>query len=199
VSTEEWRPIPGYSRYEASNEGRIRKAVDSAVLDVGVGKRAGELLEPTSNGRGYGYVCVLPDGYDWRAVNPTPPVRVSHLVALAFLGPVPEGCEVGHRDMDPANDRADNIVYRTPAERRAATKAAGRGPGRKPGTHALTHEQVNAVRERRKSGEKVRDIARDYPEHCLETVRRASINHLGRTWTGKPPHRLKTLNPDAVV
>lgn len=194
MSAEEWRPIPGYSRYEASSEGRIRKTVDSTMPNWCApskfrGKMKGEMLEAVPNGRGHPYVGVLPDGFDFRAINPKPPVRVSKLVALAFLGPQPDGCEVGHRDMDPANCRADNIVYRTRNERLAEMAAVGRGPGRKPGRRNLTCEEVDAIRTRRKSGEPVASIARDYPDWCTETIRRASINYLGPTWMGKRPHR----------
>jgi hypothetical protein len=40
---------------------------------------------------------------------------VHHLVAEAFIGPMPPGQEVNHVDADKANNRAENLEYQTPS------------------------------------------------------------------------------------
>ena len=44
--------------------------------------------------------------------------RVHRLVAYAFLGPPPslEQCQVNHKDLDPSNNRVENLEYVTPSE-----------------------------------------------------------------------------------
>jgi hypothetical protein len=41
---------------------------------------------------------------------------VHRLVLSAFVGPCPEGLEAAHRDGDPANNRAENLMWASHAE-----------------------------------------------------------------------------------
>lgn len=90
---EEWRDIPGFSGYRASNFGRVR------------GPR--RLLTPGCNLKGYLHVS---------ATKPKRTVSVHKLVLLAFVGERPEGCEVNHKDGVKSNNRLDNLEYATSAE-----------------------------------------------------------------------------------
>lgn len=88
---EIWRNIPGFERYEASDLGRIRSAQSGQVLKPHYfkGKYASYNLYD-SNKKAH---CIR--GY--RAVY------------TAFIGPVPDGCELDHIDNNTKNDRLDNI------------------------------------------------------------------------------------------
>ena len=104
---EIWKDIPGYEgKYQASNLGRIR----SLDRQLGTpGKKGfktmkGQVLRPGPTKSGHLYV-VLGHG---AAGSP-----VHQLIALAFIGPRPEGKEVCHNDGDPTNNRADNLRYDT--------------------------------------------------------------------------------------
>jgi len=45
-------------------------------------------------------------------------VKLHHAVALAWIGPRPEGCECDHLNGNVADNRADNLEWVTPAENR---------------------------------------------------------------------------------
>ena len=90
---EEWRPIPGFERYEASNLGRIRslKHASPRVLSTRVPPSARYLR-----------VRIAGESRD-----------VHGLVALAWLGPRPEGMEVCHNNGDGSDCRLINLRYDT--------------------------------------------------------------------------------------
>ena len=99
MTTEEWRPIPGYPDYEASSLGRI--------ASVKRGER--QVLAGGRTDTGYRNVLLYTDGVRVGA-------RVHALVALTFHGPRPEGLEVRHLDGDQLNNAATNLRYGTHEE-----------------------------------------------------------------------------------
>lgn len=101
MTTQEWRPIPGFSGYEVSDQGNVRS--------LKPGKEGPRL--PTVD-RGYLRLGLSVEGVVHKR-------GVHQLVALAFIGPVPEGCEVRHLDGDRANNTLANLAYGTSAENRA--------------------------------------------------------------------------------
>lgn len=52
--------------------------------------------------------------------------KVATLVCGAFQGPRPDGHEVTHLNGDALDNRAENLVWRTPAEKMAARAEARR-------------------------------------------------------------------------
>lgn len=102
MTGEEWRPIPGFTRYQASSEGRIRSHVRDPL-----GQPMALLLNPANR---YLTAGPTPVGGKQKWV----PVHV--LVALAFHGERPHGMEVRHLDGDRLNNRADNLAWGTHAE-----------------------------------------------------------------------------------
>lgn len=96
---EQWRQVPGVSpAYEVSDLGRVRSLKRYAGTNLRV-------LATPLDSRGRPSVCI-----DRKAR------RVHQLVALAFLGPRPEGMEVRHLDGDMTNNRLSNLAYGTHAE-----------------------------------------------------------------------------------
>lgn len=121
---EEWRPVPGFELiYEASNLGRIK----SLPRRVRFGKQTRltpeKILKGSDNGRGYKYVAVPHSKHKYIHV----------LVASAFLGPIPEGCEVNHKDADKSNNRPCNLEFTSRQENMAHAKSLGRLTGRPKG------------------------------------------------------------------
>lgn len=111
---EEWRPIPDYlGWYEASSEGQIRRVRSAKGAKVGrllrqhLSRRHGRLSVTLSRG------CATKTHW------------VHGLVATAFLGPVPEGVEVNHKDGDRTNNRAGNLEYTTRRENNAHAVTLG--------------------------------------------------------------------------
>lgn len=111
--TEIWKDIPGYKgRYQASTKGRIR-SVDHRVRVVAHGTEAtrfvrGRVLRPGQYCKSGHVSVVLGHGAKGSPVH--------QLVALTFLGPVPDGCEVCHNDGNPRNNAVENLRYDTRTE-----------------------------------------------------------------------------------
>jgi hypothetical protein len=114
---EEWRDIPGFPGYQASDLGRIRS------LDRRVPQRTkggvtmnrlwtGRILAQAIDGAGY-----------WSVGEKLG--RVHILVMLTFVGPPPDGQEVCHDDGDRQNARLDNLRYGTRAANVADTVRHG--------------------------------------------------------------------------
>lgn len=94
--TEEWRDVPGYEGlYQVSNCGRVRSF-----------HRDGCILQPSPNPKGYLNLTLSKHGVQETAT-------VHKLVALAFIGQCPEGCEINHIDLDKSNNVPSNLEYLT--------------------------------------------------------------------------------------
>lgn len=97
---EQWRPIPGYEgRYDVSDHGRVRSWMKWR------GRPGPRILTHCPDENGYPRV---------RMGSRSP--RVHILVALAFLGPRPNGQEVRHLDGHETNPRLSNLAYGTPSQ-----------------------------------------------------------------------------------
>ena len=98
---EEWRPIPGYERYEASDLGNVRRARDDR------GRFIGRILDPHRGRTGHLKVSVYGERGQWRT-------GVHRLVCLAFHGPAPMADSVVcHNDGNPENNRPENLRWGT--------------------------------------------------------------------------------------
>jgi hypothetical protein len=109
---ETWRAIPGYEGlYEVSSMGEVRSLPRPITKRMHYGVQRfltkERLLQPIVSSLGYRRVG-LTDSYGHRRIR-----QISHLVALAFIGPRPRGQEVCHCDGVRNNDAADNLRYDT--------------------------------------------------------------------------------------
>ena len=172
---EEWRDIPGYEgRYQASTEGRIR-SLNRYVRVVAHGTEAkrlvkGRVLRPGRYCKSGHVSVVLGHG--------APGSPVHQLVALAFLGPKPEGMEVCHTDGDPKNNAASNLRYDTRRENILDKFRQG-------GAHKiLTVNDAVEIRRMLKEGHSSAEIAKIF------NVSRACISDLkrGRTFSWLKEH-----------
>ena len=102
---ERWLPVVGFEGfYEVSDLGRVRSLPRWRVPQA-------RILKPIhfNNNRAYHCVTLCVHGREHRR-------QVHVLVALAFLGPKPEGMEVRHLDGNPHNCSAGNLTWGTRSE-----------------------------------------------------------------------------------
>lgn len=166
VDKEVWKDIPGYEgRYQASSEGRIR-SVTRRVRLVAHGTETtrlskGQILRPGKARSGHVSV-VLGHGAAGSQVH--------QLVAMTFLGPCPDGCEVCHNDGNPENNALSNLRYDTRSEN---IKDVIRQGGR---WRKLNAEDVREIREMLSRGFTGAEIARSF---CISQSQVSKIK-LGR-------------------
>ena len=124
--TEEWRPVPGYPRYEVSSLGRVR------------GRNG--LKTPTKEKSGYWRVGLCRGGHRLSFL-------VHRLVLAAFVGPCPAGLESCHEDDDPNNNRLSNLRWDTPRANAADRDTnGGTARGEESPVAKLTEADVRAIR-----------------------------------------------------
>jgi hypothetical protein len=97
---ETWKPIPGFSRYEASTWGRLRSLNYKCSSCVRV-------ITPTISPDGYMKTMLQGDNGKYRSWT------VHLFVCLAFIGHKPKGLEVNHKDGIKINNSPDNLEYCT--------------------------------------------------------------------------------------
>jgi len=103
MKVEEWKSIPGFSRYEASNLGRIRS------LNY---KRTGKVvvLKPALSEDGYLATMLLSDNGRYCSW------KVHRFVTLTFFGEREPGMQVNHKDGVKTNNSIDNLEYCTSSQ-----------------------------------------------------------------------------------
>lgn len=102
---EEWRPIcidgsKWIWRYEVSNQGRVR----AHPLVSARGSKPGRILKTNVDSKGYPQVDLWLDSHRHTR-------KIHRLVALAFIGPKPDGCTINHKDSNKTNNRVENLEY----------------------------------------------------------------------------------------
>jgi hypothetical protein len=126
---ENWKVIPGYEKYEASDMGHIRNATTGYILSQAI------------NGSSAGYYFVR------LSLTPKhrPVVRVAKLVALAFLPPRPLGYQIEHIDQNRFNNKITNLKYVTPSENVTNSYKAGSHPKKQPNMQWLKPHHYKAI------------------------------------------------------
>lgn len=98
---EQWKTIPGWERYEASNVGRVRSWQNTR------GNLAAEPRIKTPFYRGGRPYISMSMG------NRRGTKQVGHLVLLAFAGKPAPGLEASHVDGNAANNHVENLAWET--------------------------------------------------------------------------------------
>jgi HNH endonuclease/NUMOD4 motif len=150
-SNEEWLLCPGFSDYEISSKGNVRRIRS---------KRNIVLLVPRAlhiNHGGYPSFTFFVDG---RSTNK----QIHPLVCEAFHGPKPSPIhQAAHWDGNHANNSKDNLRWATPIENMADSLRLGRVQrGSKRWNATLTEEDVKDIKRRLAAGETGLSIAKHY-------------------------------------
>lgn len=138
--TERWRAIPSFPDYEASSEGRIRRAVPISRALNGYG--AGRVLKTFPHKTLlYHFVGLYRDE---KQIS----VTVHVCVCEAFHGPRPsERHQVAHGNGDRTDNRPRNLRWATPKENQADSGKHGTRPiGERRWNAKLSESDVRAIR-----------------------------------------------------
>jgi len=134
---EIWKTIPNFPDYEASNFGRVRRAVWRNGAP-----RLGRILKPGKCGGSRNYLSV--------ALSHNGVIKyltVHSLIALVFLGPRPDSHEINHKNGNKADNRPENLEYVTSQENKQHAHEMGlyRGPKRQ-WAAKLTPDDIHEIR-----------------------------------------------------
>ena len=140
LPNEIWKKIPGFSRYEASNFGRLRSLnyKNSGIIKV---------LTPGLSTDGYLKTVLLNDKSKYITV------AVHRVIALVFKGKKPKNKEVNHKDGIKINNFENNLEYLTRQQNvQHSIKLGLQIPfrGSEVGTSKLTEDKVKELRELKK-------------------------------------------------
>jgi hypothetical protein len=135
-----WKRIPGYSNYEASSDGDIRRAVDGPKNHWA---RKGRVRLRSVGLKGKVKLRLWSDE-EQRFKS----VHAANMILLAFVGPKPtpehHAC---HRDDDKLNDKLSNLYWGTAKENKADARHNGRiAQGARHGAAKLTATEVRKIR-----------------------------------------------------
>lgn len=179
--TEEWRPVSHWrGSYEVSNLGRVRSVTRTVVRGNGTAQTwTGRMLRRTIGSTGYPQVHL-------RNRSGSTVQKVHRLVAMAFLGQPPDGCEVNHKDGNKLNPRLENLEWVTPRQNRKHAWDTGLrnrshlpvNCGSQNQRAKLSESIVASAREEAKAGATYASLARKYGVH--KTTMRSAVN--GETW-----------------
>lgn len=142
---EQWKPVREFpDHYEVSTYGRVRRTMAYR------GIQSGRIRKPAMFGKYPGYLL---------SISQQSFARLMHrLVADAFLGPIPEGMQVNHKDGNKLNSHVTNLEIVTNSENRMhAYRVLGVKPNRAatgPKNHnaKLDWVKVDAIRSAYASG-----------------------------------------------
>ena len=139
---ERWLPVVGYEDlYGVSSFGRVKR------IKEGPNTWPGRVLAHALGGAGYPFVGLWGE-------NGKKQRYIHHLVSEAFIGTIPFGKEVNHKDGNKENNLADNLEYVTHAENLGHAAAAGfMQKGINHYSATLTNNDAETVRDRLREGE----------------------------------------------
>lgn len=127
---EIWKDVVGYEGlYQVSNIGRIKSMRRGIIYkDVEICRNGFKstfihpvrerIMKQHSYGTGYKQIMLSNKG-----TKSSPAVH--RLVISAFVGPLPDGCQVNHKDGNKSNNRVENLEYVTARENMMHAKMTG--------------------------------------------------------------------------
>lgn len=125
-ANEEWRVVPSFILYEASDYGRVRREKTKRIISQHFNKAGYPSVTLSINGKVY--------------VRP-----VHSLVAEAFIGPRPQNMFVRHLDGDRANNVIDNLQYAIGYNQRGRQPVPRHEPEMRPGWYVMINSQIDSA------------------------------------------------------
>ena len=171
-----FRVIPGYLSYAINESGVVLSACG----------RGGGWRKPKPWGSAIRLAYIKDNGgYNRVSLNRngrSKQIPVHTLVLLTFVGPRPDGMQCRHLDGNQCNNHVSNLSWGTPLENHFDKHLHGTdNRGEKCYKAKLKTADVLEIRERAASGEKLTNIARDFPvvlTGILKIVNRETWKHI---------------------
>jgi hypothetical protein len=170
MDREEWKTVPGFSKYEVSNQGNVR-SLYFTNRNVSY-KREKALVLKFGMNDGYKHLALCKNGV--RKIK-----RVNRLVLEVFAGPCPEGMCGCHNDGNRANNHIDNLRWDTYKNNSLdVIKHGNTTKGSQNKRSKLNENDVANIRTDIKNGVKQKVLAKRY------SVSTSSINYIAqrKTW-----------------
>jgi hypothetical protein len=137
---EEWRPVLGWEDlYHVSSLGRVKRVK---------GNKLSLFLKPAKVKKGYLQVALSRN-------SKKKYIRVHKMVAMAFIGPMPDGHEINHKDLNKENCCYSNLEYLTHQQNIDHAKDNGALKamiGEKNGSSKLKNNDIVEIRRSYNSG-----------------------------------------------
>lgn len=141
--------------------GYFRVDADGSVWRLQVGTRTGDRRQVAPSRADY----VENNGYRRIRYGKRGSITAHRLVWLALRGPIPDGYEVNHKDLDKSDNRIDNLELLTHGDNVRHAFEAGAVPtpiGEANGQSKLVRSDVIEIRRLVSSGEPKRALARRF-------------------------------------
>ena len=152
---EIWKKIPGAEFYEVSNHGRARSLPRTVKNNSHSGRNVKEkILNPSEDNGGYLHITVNRKS-----------TLVHRAAWSAFIGPIPAGMTVNHKDFNRKNNKIENLEICTHRENIAYSAKRGRYKGRSGelGPNAkITNKAANDIRRLKASGISAKILSKKY-------------------------------------
>ncbi|MCD6674843.1 MAG: NUMOD4 motif-containing HNH endonuclease [Burkholderiaceae bacterium] len=161
---EKWLPVVGFeSLYSVSSFGRIKRTANGGRAQIG------RILAVQTDKQGYVRIKLSHNGTAF-------PRKIYRLVAEAFIGPIPNGMTVNHKNGDKGNNRVENLEIVSRADNvRHAFRVLGTASvrGERNPRAILNEERVREIRRRLDDGEGISQVARDvgFNKHTIYDIK----------------------------
>lgn len=117
----QWKVIPGYSNYEVSTIGEVRRAKDGTKCN-NIKLYKGTMLKPALKANGYYQYALVNDAGERKDIN------AHRLVATAFYGECPHPkwvvCHLNHNKLD---NRVENLMWGSNSMNQLQSRGHSRG------------------------------------------------------------------------
>lgn len=173
MKDEIWKNIIGYPNYQISSFGRVKSKERMITDSLGRKRCVRSRILKQGDSMGYAFVNLIKNG----EANS---VKVHVLVAEAFLGQRPDGCDVCHKNGNKKDNNVDNLEYGTRSKNNLDNYRIN---GCVTKNQKLTVDEVKEIKKQLQQGVSQRKLALKYGV-CKSTIAAIKFKEL-YGWIGE--------------